>query len=441
MTPILGVTASQISGHLTPTATPYFILYKRQDLLGLSSQGFTSQGADVDSSGNIYELNGYDGITTYLTKYDSLGDVIFELGLDIINNPLYPLVCDAAGNSYIVASVYNQPNWIQLIKYSSTGVLQWTRTLIGVGTYAGGNYVNVDTSGNVYVAAYFWNTSNGGVGLIAKYNSSGALQWQRSISDQNPAAGQSTSCQAIATDSALNVYTTGYYTRTGTAYSFNIFIAKYNSSGVLQWQRFLQDPVTNGQGMQPYSIVVDSSSNVYILSAGNTTSIIAKYNTSGALQWQRSISEFAPRSMTIDSSSNIYLTGISFFDAVTNHVIKYNTSGVLQWQRSLVPSNTLNVNVIKHDTSTNLYISGWFRNTSMGAHSLFGKFPDDGTRTQNIVFPMANINYSTSSLSEAAGNLTSGTSTLVSATSTLTNNTSITVTETSGSGIHERIYI
>ena len=69
-----------------------------------------------------------------------------------------------------------------------------------------------------------------------------------------------------------------------------------------------------------FAIAVDSSGNVYVMgrqqnSAGNTIAFVTKYNTSGVIQWQRSLTDTYTTptdvgyGVAVDSSGNVYVTG------------------------------------------------------------------------------------------------------------------------------------
>jgi len=87
--------------------------------------------------------------------------------------------------------------------------------------------------------------------------------------------------QSVAVDSSGNVYVCGY-SDPGGPYSFQI--AKYNTVGAIQWQRRLG----NVSGDFGQSVAVDSSGNVYVCGisdfSGTNNFQIAKYNTSGTIQ-------------------------------------------------------------------------------------------------------------------------------------------------------------
>ena len=95
--------------------------------------------------------------------------------------------------------------------------------------------LNLDSSGNLYITGI---TNPGVEGsydiLVAKYNSSGVLQWQRNLGETSVE-----NAYAIASDSSGNVYISGNYYKAGVTSNWDIVVFKYNSSGVLQWQRAL----------------------------------------------------------------------------------------------------------------------------------------------------------------------------------------------------------
>ncbi|MBF0457658.1 MAG: SBBP repeat-containing protein [Nitrospirae bacterium] len=161
-------------------------------------------------------------------------------------------------------------------KLNSSGVLQWNTFLGGTGTDRGWG-IAVDTSGNVYVTGdsdSTWGspvTAHGGVNadlFAAKLNSSGVLQWNTFLGG----AGNDY-IQGIAVDTSGNVYVAGYTNATWglpvRAYTSgnDAFAAKLNSSGVLQWNTFL-----GGAGDDyGYGIAVDTCGNAYVAGYSNAT--------------------------------------------------------------------------------------------------------------------------------------------------------------------------
>ncbi len=112
--------------------------------------------------------------------------------------------------------------------FNNIGIRSPSAYFIANLSLSNGRGVAVAPSGNIYIVG---NIST--FMLIAKYNSSGTLQWQRSLGTvSNPEEGW-----AIAIDPSENVYITGYADVAGQAN--NVIIAKYNTSGTIQWQKQL----------------------------------------------------------------------------------------------------------------------------------------------------------------------------------------------------------
>jgi hypothetical protein len=214
-----------------------------------------------------YWIATYDGPTSSGTGSD--------LGRDI--------AVDTSGNCYVTGRSSNGSNDdIFLMKYSTSGILQWQRKLQGSSTSEEGYGVAVDSSGNCYITAFTFASGVSNDIVVAKYNTSGALLWQRFLGSSNTEIGY-----GIAVDSSGNCYVTGYGTL---AAKDGIVTAKFNTSGTLQWQRRLESGSADCYGT---GIAVDSSGNCYVVGQSVVTGvadiIVAKYNTSGTLQWQRQL--------------------------------------------------------------------------------------------------------------------------------------------------------
>jgi hypothetical protein len=91
------------------------------------------------------------------------------------------LAVDSSGNSYLYGNTYTSRYVPLIMKINSSGVRQWERQL-DAGATAGPTGVAVDSSGNVYITAYYYSgDARSNIPIIAKYNSSGTIQWQRSF--------------------------------------------------------------------------------------------------------------------------------------------------------------------------------------------------------------------------------------------------------------------
>jgi uncharacterized delta-60 repeat protein len=288
------------------------------------------------------------------------------------------IAIDSAGNSYVTGYSATTFNNILVAKYDASGVIQWQRTLSSANAEQGTG-IALDSSANVYVCGRCLGPGADEGIFIAKYNTSGTLQWQRVLGDAAAAAIGF----GIAVDSSGNAYITGATTNSS-AGSYDISVSKYNTSGTLQWQRGL-----GGTGVDfGYGAAVDSSGNAYIAGysniSGSAQLIIAKYDTSGTIQWQRQLGSAGVdvgNAVAVDSSGNVYATGYTdstgagVYDAV---ITKYDTSGTIQWQRVLGSANYEQGTGIAVDSSGNVYVTGY---TTISATEaiLIAKYNSSGT--------------------------------------------------------------
>lgn len=204
----------------------------------------------------------------------------------------WSVIADASLNSYYVGTLSTgnccgSTNYAILYKFDSGGTNQWMAKRWGnnnsTSFYAGGNIfkdVTLDGSNQPVVAGGIEQTTNRTYGFIAKYNTSGTLQWQTNL----VYSSGNMQFNTMARDSSYNYYVGGWTYGNGSG-----VIAKFNDSGTLQWQRVI---AVAGTSMVVYKTRVDASGNVFYLgstSAANEPCYLFKYNSSGTLQWQRKI--------------------------------------------------------------------------------------------------------------------------------------------------------
>ena len=274
----------------------------------------------------------------------------------------------------------------------------------GSGTDIGEAMVT-DASGNIYVTGTYQNTASFGniqkssQGyndiFLAKYNSSGQVQWVQSAGGTGDDY-----VQDIDIDASGNVYITGYYENTATfgsssigvaGSSTNIFVAKYNSDGSSLW-------VQSAGGIQSdygMGIAVDANANVYITGyyAGSATFggfnrnsvsgshdiYIVKYNSAGVAQWAQSIGGTngeSANSIDTDANGNVYVTGSysSTFTFGTTQlqpaggsdvfVAKYTSIGAFVWVKSGGGTTADIGRNLKVDMAGNVYVTGFFTGTA-----------------------------------------------------------------------------
>jgi hypothetical protein len=375
---------------------------KQMGAVGADTQALSDA---TDASGNVYVVGyttgGLDGNTligtsdVFLTKYNSSGVKQYtkQLGVAGVDTYGYSVATDASGNVYAVGyttggldgNLQTGTNDLFVTKYDSSGVKQFTRQLgvAGVNTYA--YSVATDASGNVYVAGQTFggldgNTLTGTSDVfLTKYNSSGVKQYTQQLG----VVGADTYSYWAATDASGNVYvsgtTTGGLDGNSLMGTSDVFVTKYNSSGVKQYTSQLG---VAGLDTYGYSVATDASGNVFVSGQtfggldGNTLTgtsdvFVIKYNSGGVKQYTGQLgvagADTVVNSVATDASGNVYVAGFSTggFDGnmltgtTDFFVTKYNSSGVKQYTRQLgvLGADTYGCSVAT-DGSGNAYVAG-----------------------------------------------------------------------------------
>lgn len=359
----------------------------------------------IDSSGNFYTVIQkstpdftFSGI---VLKYNSSG--VLQWQREFSAASFFGVAVDSAGNVYACGGTY-------IVKYNSSGTIQWQKNFSATG-YSQISFaaLTVDSSDNVYVCGNALKTSTTRYGLLtAKLDSSGSATWCKHLNFVGGGGAWD-----IAVSSAGNVYVGGGST--------GFYAAKYNSSGTLQWQR--RFAAANGYQT---SLGIDSSENVYAAFYDNSSNVIrAKWNSSGTLQYQRSLgSNFAGARIAAMADGTQYHW---FYDYSFNfNLFKYDSSGTVTWQRYINPPDSWASYGISVTSTGIPYFAGTYSTGGEGEgegvrNLLFGKVPSDGSKTgtytavATITYGTQSLTWSTSSYAESAGVATDDTPTLTSA--------------------------
>ena len=309
------------------------------------------------------------------------------------------------GNVYVSSNLEVAGTTISTTAFDGVPTVSWATRIGGTG-FDTGQAIATDSDGNVYVIGRYYGSSATvgsiiltGLGsynvFIAKYDTSGRVQWAESISGTNTDNGYN-----IATDSDGNVYVTGaYYGGSATVGSIPLpdtdgsadaFIAKYDTSGTVQWAKSVGDTNIGCE----YDIATDSDGNVYVIGAfyssvtfaadtyltstGGPHAFVAKYNTDGIVQWARRICQTTPDygyGIATDSAGNVYVIGAYYgndaaiestplFNSGTSDdyfVAKYNSSGTFQWAKTITNNSGFGYGqAIATDSDGNVYVTGTY---------------------------------------------------------------------------------
>jgi uncharacterized delta-60 repeat protein len=199
-----------------------------------------------------------------LVKFNSSGDLQwnttwggtdYEFGREI--------TLDSSENIYISGSTESFGSGeadIALVKFNSSGDLQWNTTW-GGSDYESGTDIALDSSENIYLSGYTKSFGAGGKDIVLlKFNSSGDLQWNTTWGGSGDDSGDS-----IVIDPINDIYLGGNTESFG-AGGFDVVLVKFNSSGDLQWNS------TWGGSGNEYAIEIEISlsNNIYITGKTNS---------------------------------------------------------------------------------------------------------------------------------------------------------------------------
>ena len=278
-----------------------------------------------------------------------------------------------------------------------------------------GNALATDSGGHVYVAG----STKGGLDgntltgtydfFLSKYNSSGVRLYTKQLG----VAGRDTVATAVATDANDNVYVAGY--TTGGLYgntmqqdsTHEVFISKYDSSGVKQFTRQLG---VAGEKKVGIAVAIDASGNIFV--AGYTTgaldgytmtgtvdSFFSKYNSEGVKQFTRLLGvtgkETRGYGVATDASGNVFVAGYTEGSLDDNaltgtrdfFVTKYDPSGVKQFTRQLGAVGAVTVGTaVTTDDKGDVFVVGYTEgsldgNTLTGTRDFFvAKYDPSGVK-------------------------------------------------------------
>ncbi len=385
------------------------------------------QGSTVFGNYTLTSNGDYD---VFVVKYDPNGNVLWaKSGGGTGPDQGYAICQDASGNVYVTGGFLGPSAtfgsftlsgaWdeIFMLKYDQNGNLQWAKKH-GGGQNDDGKGITVDANGNIYVTGYYWSTatfygspnvtlSSSGWGDIftAKFDNNGNCLWAKKGGSSGDEGGN-----AVAVDANGNVYSTGFFRATcnfgsgsvTAAGDDDIFLAKYDNSGTLQWVKRAGGSTGQDRGM---GIGVDGSNRVYIsghydtqgtfgsftLNAqGGKDAFLAKYDGNGNCIWAKTgggaVGNESGYGLKTTQAGNSWITG-SFSTSATFgsymvatgipldiFVVKYDSTGLVKWAAQAggeAKDESFSVSVDGQDRA---YVTGYFTDSALfGANTIYGQ--------------------------------------------------------------------
>jgi hypothetical protein len=477
--------------------------------IGVFSKNEVAKSVASDDSNHIYVVGNFAGSTItfgtttlnnvgtseddiFLTKYDSDGNVIWAksaggTGID----EAHSIALDTSGNIYVTGnfksptisfdtitltnSDYQNYYDIFLVKYDANGNVQWAKSSKGTKPpslyYVNAYPIAVNNDGSAIIAGNFasptitfgtitlTNTNPNGIYdiFITKFDANGNVLWAKK------AGGTSyDGVYSIVTDVSGNAYIAGYFLSptitfgtttltnvSSTAFTNDLFIAKYDANGNALWAKKAGGPRDD----EAKSVALDLSGNVYMAGIFKSPNItfgtitltnvnspvtypsdvfLTKYDANGNVLWAKSAGgrdNDILSSVKVGPSGNIYVTGYFLSDTLilgsitlpieqagsANMLLaKYDSNGNTLWAKCTGEANGgISEESTVLDASENIYVAGGcngysvlFDSISLGnvgsGNMFLAKIGSSGTgiyESSNsltiLVFPNPTSNYIT----------------------------------------------
>jgi len=243
----------------------------------------------------------------------------------------------------------------------------------------------VGSNGKVYTAGNFNTSINFGNsqslsgnwdGFAAQFDTAGLCQWAQRIYVTTQGCGCTVqgnhSYAQVVTDNSGNAIVYGAFCGCGATFGsgitsansgYNLFLAKYNSSGVCQWVKTKPgsfNPSTGQTDDQIYAVTIDASDNIYIdmgSLATNTTfcgltfatagEYLFKVNSSGVGIWEKQIST---------TTAGYGTTQLKYFNKRVYSCVQF-VGTVALGTNTVTSQGSTDVAVLKMDTAGNVLAS------------------------------------------------------------------------------------
>jgi len=354
--------------------------------------GYVVAGSSDSNDGDVTGNHG--NLDFWIVKLNAIGVIQWEKSLGGSADEIAYSIQQTVDSGYIVAGFSNSYDgdisgnhgntdcWV--VKLSSTGALQWEKSLGGsADDFA---YAVQQTIEGGYVVAGFSDsndsdvTSNHGSSdfWVVKLSDTGIIQWDKTLGGS--AIDIAHSVQQTS-DSGYIVAGNSYSIDgdvTGNHGSADCWVVKLNTSGTIQWQKSL-----GGTGDEVATDIQQSNDGGYIVAAnsnsndgdvtsnhGYTDYWIIKLNSVGVIEWEKSLGgsdDDIAHSIQETSDGGYVVAGSSYSingDVTGNHgswdnwVVQLNSQGNIQWQKSFGGSSEDDAYSIRQTTDGGYGIAG-----------------------------------------------------------------------------------
>jgi hypothetical protein len=256
---------------------------------------------------------------------------------------------------------------IATLRYDSAGTLVWERRYAGPSSITNrARALGLHAGTDIYVAGFSQTRATQEDYVTLKYDSSGALLWDRIYNGPD----DGTDCAVdLGVDGTGDVYVTGY--SDGTQFDFDVdyLTLKYASDGTLLWERR-----RGGAGVlveTARAISVDPSDDVYVsgsITGADNAYVTVKYDPDGNVLWEcihdKSLNTTSePVAMAADAFGNAFVAGRNYFtESLFDYTtVKCGNGGVSLWERNCNGTGNWNDEAydVAVDADGNAYVTGF----------------------------------------------------------------------------------
>lgn len=357
----------------------------------IGTDGAFANGVNVDSLGNVYAVgSSFDPVNirneAYILKFDKAGLLLWQREFNQASL-FIKVALDSSANVYAVGTASSRH---LIAKYNSSGVLQWQRQASS-GNFESLFNIAIAPSGDIYAAGDLILSANSCL-YIQKFNSSGTALGSRTLITSS---NNSSRITGVALDASENVYISGRVVDSSNgSYGYTVKIP----SSLVGFAYNAGFPRATSGSTYSTQVAVDSSGNSVTLGqtfiGGVSEYVVVKRNSSGTLLWKKNTTlggngngaNSSPQNaggIALDSSGNIYVCGTRVTGGTASSdalVFKLDSAGSLVWSRTFGTGVQDAGYDIKVDNLGSIYICG-FQSTSSQSKGFIAKLPDDGSLT------------------------------------------------------------
>ena len=226
---------------------------------------------------------------------------------------------------------------LSLVKFASTGAVEWSRAVGGTNDDDGWSVIGTSDGGFAVAGV----TGSFGAGerdfFLVKFASTGAVELAKSV------GGTSNDYCRSAVQAADGGYAVAGYTGSFGAGSYDLFLVKFTSTGVVEWSR-----AVGGTGYDyGYSVVATSDGGFAVagvtgsFGAGSDDLFLVKFTSTGTFEWTRAVggtSNDYGWSVVATSDGGFAVAGATYSFGAGSYdlfIVKFTSTGAVEWSRAV----------------------------------------------------------------------------------------------------------